>query len=483
MTRFSAVFAALIFSLFGNALADETQVTLEDQTSVGVTIYNNNLALVRDARRITLEQGEGRLAFIDVSAQIQPETASLEGGKFAILEQNFDFDLLSPGKLLEKAVGQTVKVYRVNPATGQETSETGTLLSTNGGVVLKVGERIEVMRGGVASLPGRIVFDQVPANLRARPTLSMTIDAKKAGEQDVVLNYLTGGLGWKADYVANLSADEKSVSLQGWVTLTNTSGTTYRDAMVQLVAGEPNRVTSRVKRSRQEFDGAMVMAQSAAPEVAQESLFEYHLYTLPLRTSVAENQTKQVAFIEAPKVEVEKILEARGNFSYASWRYQDVERQPAAAFIIFQNKKSSGLGKPLPKGIMRFYMQDSRGLAQFVGEDRIDHTPENEEVRLSLGKSFDVTVWRKQTEYDESARRELRERVVDVRSTHEITLKNAKDKVARVRVIEPLRGEWEILKSTLPHKKASASEAVWVVEVPAKGEAKLTYTVLTKDAQ
>ena len=218
MPRFFATFFALIFFVLGNALAGETHVTLEDQSSVGVTIYNNNLALVRDARRINVGKGDSRLAFIDVSAQIQPETASLDGGKFAVLEQNFDFDLLSPQKLLEKAVGQAVQVYRVNPATGAETSESGTILSTNGGVILQVGERIEVMRGGVASLPGRIVFDQVPANLRARPTLSMTIDAEEMGEQDVVLNYLTGGLGWKADYVANLSADEKSVSLQGWWT-------------------------------------------------------------------------------------------------------------------------------------------------------------------------------------------------------------------------------------------------------------------------
>lgn len=482
MIRIVTPIIAVIFGLVGNALADETQVTLEDQTSVGVTIYNNNLALVRDARRINVGKGESRLAFIDVSAQIQPETASLDGGKFAILEQNFDFDLLSPGKLLEKAVGQTVQVYRVNPATGSETAETGTILSTNGGIVLQVGERIEVMRGGAAGLPGRIVFDKVPPNLRARPTLSMTIDAKKKGEQDVVLNYLTGGLGWKADYVANLSTDEKTVSLQGWVTLTNTSGTTYSDAMVQLVAGEPNRVTPVTVR-RRESRGMELAAAMPSQDVAEESLFEYHLYTLPQRTSVAENQTKQVAFIEAPSVKVRKVLEVRGRRSYFAWRYSPIERQPAAAFVMFDNKKSSGLGKPLPKGIMRFYMQDSRGLAQFVGEDRIGHTPENEEVRLSLGQSFDVTLWRKQTEYRETARRELRERVVDVRSSHEIILKNAKGKVAQVRVIEPLGGDWEILDESHPHKKESASQAVWLVDVPAKGEAKLTYTVLTKDAQ
>lgn len=476
MMRLLTAFLCVCFLLPSNLLADEVKVGLEGQTGVGLTIYNNDLALVRDSRRLNVVKGENRLAFIDVSAQIQPETASIEGGKFTVLEQNFDFDLLSPQKLLEKAVGQSVRVYRDNPATGEETTETGTVLAANGGVVLQVGDKIEVMSGS-QSFPRRIVFDQVPANLRARPTLSMTVDAAKKGVQDVTLNYLTGGVGWKADYVANLSADEKSVSLQGWVTLTNQSGTAYRDAMVQLVAGEPNRVEPALRGSR---DRRVMYAAKPESAVAEESLFEYHLYTLPRRTTVAENQTKQVAFIEAPEIKVRKVLESRGQWHYYHGRYVEVRREPVSAYVTFDNKKADGLGKPLPKGIMRVYKQDSRGLAQFIGEDRIDHTPKNENVRLSLGRSFDVTVRRKQTNFEQTPRRDKGERVVDYRTSHEITIKNAKDATLEVIVIEPMGGDWEILRENLPHKKESAAEARWTVKVPAKGEATLTYTVLTK---
>jgi hypothetical protein len=254
------VLLSVVFLASASTAYAETTVSLDDQTNLGITIYNDNLALVRDSRSITVPKGRSTLAIVDVSAQIQAETALLEGNKFDVLEQNFDFDLLTPQKLLEKAVGQTVRLYRENPATGAETVESATILSTNGGTVMQIGDRIEVM-GPLASLPGRIVFDKIPDNLRARPTLSMAVLSKKKRTQDVTLNYLTRGVGWKADYVAYLNEDEDEVSLQGWVTLTNNSGTSFNNAQVQLVAGSVNRVR---QQNYPESDGFQRVTLSAS---------------------------------------------------------------------------------------------------------------------------------------------------------------------------------------------------------------------------
>jgi len=308
-----ALIATLCLSFAASACAettvspdDQTNVSLDDQTNLGITIYNDNLALVRDSRSVMVPKGRSTLAIVDVSAQIQAETALLEGNGFEVLEQNFDFDLLTPQKLLEKAVGQTVRLYRENPATGAETVETATILSTNGGTVLQIGDRIEV-KGPMASLPGRLVFDQIPANLRARPTLSMDVESENKGRHDVTLNYLTGGLGWKADYVAYLNEGDDEIALQGWVTLTNHSGTSFNNAQVQLVAGSVNRVVQRAPRQMDRI------RLSAAPEsksagVSEEQLSEYHLYSLPLKTTVADKQTKQLVFLEAPKIKSRSVL-------------------------------------------------------------------------------------------------------------------------------------------------------------------------------
>lgn len=457
-------------AMLAGPVAAETKVGLDSQKSVGVTIYNNNLALVRDTRSISVGAGTSHLAFVDVSGQIRPETALLDGGDFSILEQNFDFDLLSPDKLLEKAVGQTVRLYRENPATGAETMERATVLSTNGGVVLQIGDRIEVMRTA-NGIPGRLVFDKIPPNLRARPTLSMQIDAARAVSQDVTLNYLSGGLGWKADYVANLNDDETELSLAGWITLTNMSGTTYRNAQLQLVAGDVNQVQPAFdQRMRNE---SVMMAAAPRADVKEEAFFEYHLYTLPRRTTLAENQTKQVAFLEAPKVKVKKVLESAGNTYYWYGRYGEMPRQNAQVFIEFENRESDGLGKPIPAGIVRVYKEDSRGMAQFVGEDRVDHTPKNEDVRLTMGEAFDVTVHRKQTDY-----RKLGES--SFQTSWEIKVKNAKDKPETVRIVENPRGDWTITQESQNHVKEAAFKAVWTVTVPAEGETTFTYTVLTR---
>jgi hypothetical protein len=466
---------ALATSSFA-AESDEIRSTLQDQQDVAVTIYNDNLALVKDQRKIKLKSGLNSLALRDVSAQIRPETALLRSltstGSLSVLEQNFDFDLLTPQKLLEKYVGKTVGIIRMNPATGVETTEQAQVLSANNGVVLKIGDRIET------GIPGRIVYNDVPANLRDRPTLVVQLQNKSAAEQNVELSYLTGGLGWKADYVAELNANEDRLDLSGWVTLTNTSGTSYRNAKLQLVAGDVNRVREQ-RPVAMDAIRAKSMAMAEAAPMAEESLLEYHLYTLDRPTSIAESQTKQVALLSASGVPARKELVLRGADYYYQSSYGDLgQKMKVGVFIEFDNKESAHLGMPLPKGILRVYKKDSSGNAQFVGEDAIDHTPKNETVRLKLGDAFDVTADKKQTDFKKLPNPAKGNSLFE--SAYEIVLKNAKKEPVTVTVQEPIPADWKILKSSHAAEKASSNTAVWHIEVPAEGKATLTYRVQVK---
>ena len=457
------------------AIAPERRSTLDDQQSVAVTIYNEDLALVKDARKVLLDSGANRLALRDVSGRMRPETAQLRSlshpGSFDLLEQNFDFDLLTPAKLLEKYVGRTVRVVRTHPTTGAETVETAQVLGASSGVVLKMGDRVET------GVPGRIVFDGVPANLRDRPTLVTELQNKRPGPQTLELSYLTGGLSWQADYVAELNADDTALDLNGWVTLTNRSGTAYPNAKLQLVAGDVNRVRDQMRRaSVVEMKAQSVAAPSA---MAQESLFEYHLYTLGRPTTLADNQTKQVALLGATAVPVRKELLLNGSDYYYRSSVGDIgQKMKTGVYVEFVNRDSSHLGQPLPKGVVRVYKRDSAGNAQFVGEDRIDHTPKNEKVRLHLGDAFDVTADKKQTDF---RRREATNKASYVfESAYEIVLRNAKSEAMSVTVREPVPGDWTMLEESQPHAKVAAGTAEWRVNVPASGATTLTYRVLVR---
>jgi hypothetical protein len=455
--------------------ASEIVSTLADQQEVAVTIYNEDLALVRDQRQINLPLGPVDLALREVSARIRPETALLRSltrpGGLTILEQNFDFDLLTPRKLLEKYVGKEVQLVRTHPETGEDRYETARVLAANDGVVLKIGDRIET------GVPGRLVFADVPANLRDRPTLVVSLDNAQAGQQTTELSYLTGGLGWRADYVAELNPEDTALDLSGWVTLTNQSGTTYRDALLQLVAGDVNRVRDDM-RLRGDVMMEATMAK-AAPQMSEEALFEYHLYTLSRPTTIRDNQTKQVSLLNAAQVPVHKEFRLQGSPYYYQGQQGDLgQKLKVGVFVEFDNRKQDHLGMPLPKGVVRVYKQDRQGRPQFVGEDRIDHTPENEKVRLKLGDAFDVTADRKQTDFRKlggDSRYNYR-----FESAYEIKLKNAKDETVTVTVAEPVPGDWRMLQESHPHTKASADTALWKVKVPAKGEVVLTYRVEVK---
>ena len=456
--------------------ATETRSTLSDQQSVAVTIYNGDLALVKDTRKVSLKTGLNALALRDVSAQIRPETALLRSinapGSLALLEQNFDFDLLTPHKMLEKYVGKTVGIVKVHPTTGAETVEQATVLSVNDGVVLKMGNRIET------GLPGRIVYDDVPANLRDRPTLVTQINNKGATKQTVELSYLTGGLGWKADYVAELNDKENMLDLSGWVTLTNTSGTSYKNAKLQLVAGNVNRIQPQMQPTMMRKNMDMIAAEAAAP-MAEEGLLEYHLYTLDRPTNIMEAQTKQVALLSASGIPARKELVLKGAEYYYQGQYGEIgTKMKVGVFIEFDNKEASKLGLPLPKGILRVYKKDSKGNAQFVGEDNIDHTPKNETVRLKLGDAFDVTADKKQTDFKVLPNPQKNRSAFE--SAYEIVLKNAKKEKVTVTVQEPIGGDWKIVSESHPHTKANSHLAVWKIDIPAESSTTLTYRAQVK---
>jgi len=452
--------------------APERATTLKDQQEVAVTIYNKNLALVKDTRKVKLISGEGRLAWRDVSAHIRPETALLRNlthaKGFYLIEQNFDFDLLTPQKLLEKYIGQTVTVIRTHPTTGVDSREEATVLATNGGAVLKFADRIET------GIPGRLAFKSVPENLRDRPTLVISLNAAQNADDTLELSYLTGGLAWKADYVAELSKNDDKLDLNGWVTLTNTSGTAYQDARLQLVVGDVNRVNDAMIGALQESRVQKSMAM-AAPKMAEESLFEYHLYTLDRLTTIAENQTKQVALLSASSVPTTKEFLLRGADYYYRSSYGDIgQKIKVGVFVEFDNKGGS-LGIPLPKGVVRVYKKDNAGNAQFVGEDHIDHTPKNEKVRLKLGDAFDVTADKKQTSFEKIGSTGRYNTIFD--AAFEIVLKNAKDEPVTVKLMEPIPGDWQMLSASAPHQKEASNTAVWNVTVPANGKTTLAYKV------
>ncbi|PKO84879.1 MAG: DUF4139 domain-containing protein [Betaproteobacteria bacterium HGW-Betaproteobacteria-11] len=462
---FRAALAAAV-AIPAAVAAAEVQSTAAERESLALTVYNHDLALVKETRRAGLPGGEVRLAWREVAALLRPETALLrasDAAKLTLIEQSFDFDLLTPAKLLEKYVGREVGVVRTNPATGEEKRERALLLSATAGPVLRFADRIET------GVPGRLVFTDLPADLRERPTLSMLLEAPR-GNSLLELSYLTGGLSWQADYVANLAPDGKTLDLDAWVTLSNKSGADFRQATLQLVAGSVNRAARPAPEMMADM-ALMARAKVAMPQ--EEALLDYHLYRFERPTTVLDNQTKQLALLSATRIPVQREYRLRGAERYPHQPYREREaRLKPALFLEFANKNGQ-LGKPLPAGIIRVYARDSQGAAQFVGEDRIEHTAKNETLRLRLGEVFDITGERRQTGF-----RRIADNVSEF-SWH-IGLRNAKTEAVTVIVEEPLAGDWEILHENLPHDKTSATTATWKLVIPAGETGSLDYTVRVK---
>jgi hypothetical protein len=436
--------------------------------TLSVTIYAGDLALVQDRRDIEVKGGRQRIEFQDVSAQIRPETVSLTAADLSIVEQNFDFDLLTPAKLMEKAVGQEVTIVRVNPATGAETREQAQVLATNGGVVLKIGQRIEVLRDD--GLPVRVIFDKVPDNLRARPTLSVTVIGGRAGTRPATLSYLTPGLGWKADYVALYNEADSKIDVQGWVTLTNSSGVTYDNAQTLLVAGSPTQADAGGRPNYYRGSQPRTTLQQAGTESgSRERLGDFYLYPLAERTTIANMQTKQVSFLDVHGVPAEHGYEYRNH-----WLGTSDTPQSAKSIYAFSTSAHAGLGDQLPAGILRFYMRDKRGDPQFIGESRIDHTPMGSTLSLATGDAFDVKV---RAVVDKRTRVNSTEWQSDMR--YELT--NALPRPVTVKLLqEGLWGDARITAESIKSTRRSAEVAEWAVTVPANGKAGVTATFDTR---
>jgi len=452
-------------SLKGSAFQAES--TLADQTDVAVTVYNNDLALVRDKRDVKLLPGETSLTFMDVAEKIRPETVSLRSltapDALRILEQNYAYDLMSPEKLMEKYVGKQVRLVNLSTEVNY-TEKEATLLSTNGGPVYKVNNEIYL------GFPGQVVLPEIPENLIAKPSLIWLL-ANSGTDHTVEATYLTGGIGWRADYVVTLDRSDMQMDLEGWVTLNNQSGAQYTNAQLKLVAGDVN-----VVRPEPEARGDIMMMKSMAAEAApmrQEAFAEYHLYTLPRRTTIKNNESKQVSLLTANGVGVQKIYEYRGNEYYYSQIIPPQKEEKVDVFLKFQNRLENQLGMPLPAGVMRVYQEDTDGMLQFAGEDRLEHTPKDEEVRLRLGNAFDVVAERTQMDFD---------RIADnvFESEYEIKIRNHKESDIVVDIVEPMPGDWDILTKSHEFKKKDARTAVFSVPVPKDGETVVTYRVRVK---
>jgi hypothetical protein len=434
--------------------------------SLSVTIYNDDLALVQDRRDIDVKEGRQRIEFQDVSAQIRPETVSLAAADISIVEQNFDFDLLTPSKLMEKAVGQEVTIVRVNPATGAETREQAQVLATNGGVVLKIGQRIEVLRDD--GLPVRVIFNKVPDNLRARPTLSVSVIGAHAGTKRATLSYLTPGLGWKADYVALYNESDGKIDVQGWITLNNSSGTTYDNAQTLLVAGSPSRISGDSNGYRPAVRGH-TLQKPGTESGSRERLGDYYLYPLGERTTIANLQTKQVSFLDVHGVPAEHGYEFRN-----PWLGTAEMPLSAQSIYSFSTGAHAGLGDQLPAGTLRFYMRDKRGDPQFIGESRIDHTPMGSTLSLATGDAFDVKV-------HAVVDKRTRLSTYDWQTDMHYELSNALPRAVTVKLHQDgLWGDSKIKAESQKSTRINADAAEWAVIVPANGKASITATFETR---
>jgi hypothetical protein len=468
----SLLASTIAFAAQPNGKPVVTTSTIDDQQSVSLTIYNTNLGLVKDQRQLKLPKGESELRFMGVASQIIPTSVHIKSlidpGSLIVLEQNYEYDLLNPQKLLDKYVGKEVKLFTKNPYTEREELVAAMLLSNNGGPIFKIGNEITYGH------PGRVIFPGVPEDLMAKPTLVWLAENNLLTGQKVEASYLTNGINWRSDYVVTLNEKDDRADLSGWVTIDNKSGTTYRNARLKLVAGDVNRMKDEADYERKMFRVAEVAAKAAAPQFKEESFFEYHIYTLQRPATVKDNQTKQISLVQADSIAVKKELLYHGaNYYYYSRYGEAMTNQKVGVFVEIQNKKENHLGVPLPKGTVRVYKHDSEGSLQFVGEDSIDHTPKDEKVRIKLGDAFDVVGGRKQTDWKKVA-------YDTYEAAFEISLRNHKKEDVTVKVVEPIPGDWKMLSNSHEFTKSEAFTAEFLVPVQKDGETKVTYRVRMK---
>lgn len=461
---------ALALLLAAPVVAQQVEEGPGGPDRVSLTVYNQNIALVEDVRNLNVPAGRSRQEFPGVSASIRPETVGLSGRGLSVVEQNFDYDLLTPGKLMESAVGNEIGIVRTNPGSGAQMTERARVLAANQGVVLQIGDRIEVLRDD--GVPTRVIFDQVPQNLRPRPTLSVTLDAQGAGRRETTLSYLTSGLTWKADYVARFDEKAGKLDLTGWVTLTNNSGATFSNAQTRVVAGDVNLINQGGYNPRQPVRGGGSLRGNGPQSGGQGALADVYVYPLPEAVTVANNQTKQVGLIDAAGVPATKrYLRVVDGF------YSAEEPVAAEVGVIFANG-SGNAARALPAGVIRVYVKDEAGEPRFIGESQVDHSPAGSEIVVTTGDAFDVTVQPRLVSSERTSKR-----LVDyfrTRYAMEYTVRNARPEPVTVEVRQRGLGrDTELTDQSITGEMRDARTVVWRVPVPANGETKLTATITT----
>ena len=485
--------AVLLAGLSSASFAQTTPQTPNAQGDVAITIYSE-LALVEDVRTLDLPSGTTRQEFKDVSAAIRPETVTLEGDGIEIVEQNFDYDLLSPAQLMAKAEGQEITIIRRNPATGVETTEKAKVLAVNGGVVMEVNGKVEVLRDD--GQPVRVIFDSIPPNLRARPTLSVTLDSARAARRPVTLSYLSNGLGWAGDYVGVFDEEKQTMDLQGWVTLTNSSGTAFPNAQLTLAAGDVVKLNQR-KQNQYQNNYNNPYGGNGTEDGGEEKVGDLYLYPIAARTTVATAQKKQISFIDTSGVAAK-----RGYRFNCQWLCRSEEPMSAESIIDFSTGKKGGLGNALPAGIIRVYMRDKGGKARFVGESKIAHTPAGSDVKMVTGFAFDVKikpivesreqitedVWKATAQY--KIVRDAGEEIITVsqqrrymRTKMRYIVTNARNVPVVVTLVQDGLNGWQrgtrVTEESITGEQRDAQTRVWQVPVPANGKTELTATILT----
>jgi len=454
------------------ATAPDQSTSLNDQSDLNITVYNSNIALVRDVRNLTLPDGIFRLKFMDIAATVNPATVHFRSltdpDKLGVIEQNYEYDLLEPAKLLHKYVGKEVTLVRsyMDNGTTRREEIKATLLSDNNGPVWKIGN--DIVTGGYAE---SYRFPEVPANLYDRPTLLMSLENSGPRKQQIEASYLANNLSWNSDYVLTVARDDKAADLDGWVTLVNNSGTAFHNARLQLVAGDLNRLPAAIN-GRADMAMEALRSKAAAPQFQQENFSEYHLYTLGRRTSVEDKETKQISLLAGTGVPVQKIFVVNGQNYYYHNRQNPGSpiKDAVMVYYKFKNEEKAGLGIPIPAGNVRVYQKDSKGGILFAGEDRIDHTPKDENISVHIGNAFDVVSERKQTDF-----KSIASNVWEME--FEITLRNHKDVPITVQVNEPIGGDWEMLNSSYKQTKTSAWAAQFNVPVDKNGTSVLRYRI------
>lgn len=474
MNKLKAItFFMALFLLSSQSFAEAvTKSTIDDQKSVEVTVYNNNLGLIKDIRSIKLPKGVSELRFMDVSAYIQPETVVAKSlnkqHKFMVLEQNYEYDLMNPQKLLDKFVGKEVKLVKENHYTGKKSVVTAKLLSNNGGQpIYEIDGEIHIY--GTAGAP---ILSEIPDNLIAQPTLMWMINNDSARSNDIEVSYLTNSLSWKADYVLTVGKEDKLGDITGWVTIDNNSGTTYNNASLKLVAGEVNVARDRnlgYLADRMLAKSPMAFEESSG--FVEKGFFEYHIYDLQRPTTLKDKQKKQINLLDAQGFDITKQFKVYGLGNYWHYRYKpQTPKIPVNVYMNFENSKENKLGMPIPKGIIRLYKEDDEGKLQFIGSDNVDHTPKDEEISVKVGEAFDIVAERKQTDY-----RLIANSVHE--SEWEIILKNHKEEDIVVSVIEPLYGSWQVISTTHQHQKIDAFTLQFDIPVAKDEEVKLKYRI------